>query len=296
MNVQSAINAGLFLQYVYNSWQAAVPGGLTGQAVTIAGAPIIPGSAYTVTQTLYCNDLSTDITPQPPGGGGWTVIGIVAVNNANPLDVVIAIRGTSNIWEWLQDAKFFPKPFSPVPGAGLTEDGFTDMYLSFSLKSSSNGSTFTQDLIHLIPAGATVTVTGHSLGSSLATLLALDLAAHANFQLAVFTLASPRTGDLTFEHVFNHTVLDCYRVVNRFDLVPKTPPPLLYFHVGDEVELVPGPEVDADIFCWHHLSTYLYLMAKTIGLQAQYPLQAGCKASAGGASQLLSAASGGQPG
>jgi hypothetical protein len=293
VNVQSAINYSQVLQTVYDTWLAAGPNGLIGNVIAVPASPTTPAMSYQVVQTLYANDLATDLSPQPPGGGGWKVIGIVAVNAADATDYVIAIRGTSNIWEWIQDAKFFPKPFGPVAGAGLTDDGFTDMYESFSLTQGSNGSTFMQNLIQLIPSTAKLTVVGHSLGSSLATLLAIDLAAHSSFPLTVYTLASPRTGDLTFSHVFNHTVLDCFRVVNRFDLVPKTPPPLLYFHVGDEVELVPGSEVKVDVLCWHHLSTYVYMLSKSIGTESSHPLQQGCSAGAG---TQLTAASAGQPG
>ena len=180
MNVQNAINYSQVLQTVYDSWLAAGPNGLTGNVIPVPASPTTPALSYTVLQTLYANDLATDLSPQPPSGGGWKIIGIVAVNAADPTDYVIAIRGTSNVWEWIQDAKFFPKPFGPVAGAGLTDDGFTVMYDSFSLTAGSNGRTFMQDLIALIPATAKLTIVGHSLGSSLATLLAIDLAAHAS--------------------------------------------------------------------------------------------------------------------
>ena len=36
----------------------------------------------------------------------------------------------------------------------------------------------------------------------------------------------------------NHIVPNAYRVGNRLDVVPKVPPPLMYFHVGDETELL----------------------------------------------------------
>ena len=68
-------------------------------------------------------------------------------------------------------------------------------------------------------------MTGHSLGAGLATLLALDLAAHSLVPNTCITLASPRVGDLTFQHVFNQVVPNAYRVVNRIDIVPKVPPP-----------------------------------------------------------------------
>ncbi len=280
MNVQSAINAGLFVQFVANTWQDSTGknANLDGRPVlTTANLPIIPGKNYTVFKTLYSCDLATDIHPNRPCDEGWKTMGILATNDADPTDVFIAIRGTLTIWEWIQDVKFFPKPFSNVTGSGLTEDGFTDMYQSFSLQPSANPGVFINDLIALLPARANVTITGHSLGAAIATLFALDLAAHSKFPLTVYTLASPRVGDFTFSRLFDTTVLNCFRVVNRLDIVPKTPPPLLYFHVGDESEVIPTGQVQQTIPCEHHLTTYLNLLATEIGTQADYPIQSDCK-------------------
>jgi pimeloyl-ACP methyl ester carboxylesterase len=129
-------------------------------------------------------------------------------------------------------------------------------------------------------AKACATIVGHSLGSSLATLLALDLSANTLVTNVLYTLASPRTGDLTFSHVFNHIVPNAYRIANRLDIVPKTPPPLLYWHVGDETELIPGPDLKFDLACEHILSTYLHLLGVLNNTPALYPLSAGCLKSA----------------
>ena len=206
----------------------------------------------------------------PQASRSFTTIGVVAKNTADPTDVYIAIRGTSNIWEWIQDCKFLPKPFSRVPGGGYTEDGFTDMYLSMSMSPNPHAGDFIADIFALLPAKAKITVAGHSLGAALATLLAFDMAAHAPEQdssgIALYTLASPRVGDLSFMQLFNHIVANAYRVDNRLDIVPKTPPPLLYFHVGDETELIPSKEMKFDIVCEHHLPSYLNMLASVIDL------------------------------
>jgi hypothetical protein len=276
MNVQNAINAGLVLEFVYNNWGSTAPDGLTGLPVTLS-QPCTPPATYKVYKTIYSCDLATDIDPQAPGKEGWKIMGMLAFNENDKNDVVIAIRGTENVWEYIQDFKFFPKPFSNVPGAGLTDDGFTDMYQSFSFRAGANGTpNFIEELISYIPSTATVTITGHSLGGPLATLLSLDLAAHAQLSLVLYTFASPRTGDLTFHNIFNHTVPNCYRIVNRHDIVPQLPPPLLYFHVGDENELVPGPTLKWGIHCEHHLTTYLNLLGTSIGAAAKYPLDTDC--------------------
>ena len=274
MNVQSAINAGLFVEFVYSNWSQANPrpnlNGMT--VVTDSGTDVIPGTKYTVIKTIYANDLATDISPLC---ADYITMGIVAAT-ADLSSIYIAIRGTENIWEWVQDFKFMPRTFPRVDGAGLTDDGFTDMYLSFSFAPAAS-QTFISDLAALVPANSKVTIAGHSLGSSLATLLALDMAANTKIPVALYTLASPRDGDHSFEKLFNQIVPDAYRIANRLDIVPKTPPPLLYVHVGDETDLIPGPEVKFDLACEHATTTYFNMLAKLINpSQTQYPIQAKC--------------------
>lgn len=277
MNVQAAINAGLFVEFVYNNWNTASQAtNLDGlPVVTSTGAPVIPGESYKVIKTIYANDLATDISPNK-SLQGFVTIGIVAQNVAVDADVFIAIRGTEGIWEWIQDAKFLPRTFPAVSGSGLTEDGFTDMYLSFSLTPSPS-TTFMKDVGALLESDAMVTVAGHSLGAALATLFALDMTANLKFPVTtLYTLASPRVGDLSFHNLFNHVVPNAYRIANRLDIVPKLPPPLLYFHVGDETELTPSKAMKFDLLCEHHLSSYLNMLATLIGQQNLYPIDADC--------------------
>ena len=277
MNVQAAIYAGLFVEFVYENWNTiSQTTDLNGRAVvTGAGAPVILAKNYAVVKTIYSNDLATDISPNRPALEGYKTMGIVAQNTADPNDVFIAIRGTEGVWEWMQDFKFLPRPFPNVQGSGLAEDGFTDMYLSFSLTAGPS-STFLKDLAALIPAGAKVTISGHSLGSALATLLALDMAVNTKFPVTLYTLASPRVGDLTFYNLFNHVVPDAFRVANRMDIVPKTPPPLFYFHVGDETELVPPSSLKFELGCEHSILSYFNMLGASIGVAESHPLDAKC--------------------
>ena len=278
MNYQSAINYGLFVQFVALNWNASgSTTSLNGRPVVDpAGNPVIAGSSYTVKETIYAYDLATDIALKRGIPPGWVTIGILAVNDADPNDIVFAIRGTANAWEWLQDVKFLLIPFKRVAGGGLSEDGFTDMYNSFSTVSGNSSTAFVDRVKPNLPATAKITVCGHSLGAALATLLAFDLGANTNFNVTLYTLASPRVGDLTFSHVFNHIVPNAYRVYNRLDVVPKVPPPLMYFHVGDETELVPPPTLRFDLACEHHLTSYFDMLALQCGTQAQFPIQANC--------------------
>jgi hypothetical protein len=277
VNIQSAINAGLFVQFAANLWNVgSATNDLNGKSVVdSSNNPVIPGKNYTVSRTIYSCDLATDFNPTRPLADGYRTMGILAINEADPNDIFIAIRGTLTIWEWLQDAKFLLIPFKQVAGSGLVEDGFADMYDSMSLSPACATSSFIQSVAALLPPTANVTIAGHSLGASLATLLALDLAANTKFNPVLYTLASPRTGDLTFSHVFNNVVRSAYRVANRLDVVPKVPPPLMYFHVGDETELIPGIDLKFDLACEHHLTSYFHMLSLLGGLPG-FPIQPDC--------------------
>jgi hypothetical protein len=109
-------------------------------------------------------------------------------------------------------------------------------------------------------APSAVEVTGHSLGSALATLY---VAENANAGLVttplICTFASPRVGDPTFATQFDRLGITSWRIVNEPDLVPKLPF-LGFQHVEVEHAYNSGGSVDWSLACWHSLSTYLHLL------------------------------------
>lgn len=245
------------------------------------------GIAYTVVNTIYANDLATEMNPLR----ATNIVSIGLILQATGADdVVIAIRGTEGIMEWLQDAKFLLVPCPFLAGAGNTEDGFTDMY--GSLATANNGidsprlvsALATLAFPRPVNAATSVTICGHSLGGALVTLLALDVSANSIFKNpTVYSYASPRAGDPSFVAMYNHMVPNTFRVANRVDLVPKLPLPPLYDHVLglyelNPVQLLPLPPkilVNPTIACEHILDTYLYLLSVASGGPV-LPLDAAC--------------------
>src|SRR5216684_8764227 len=81
------------------------------------GPNFVPTAGYQLVSKIYADDL-TDNLPD------FKVFGFVAQSGS---DVIVAIRGTEGVLEWLMDAHFIPIPF-PFLGAGRTEQGFTNFY------------------------------------------------------------------------------------------------------------------------------------------------------------------------
>ena len=248
-----------------------------GQTVTVGA-----GLNYDVVTSIFANDLSTDMNPHRIQA--LVSIGLVLQGTASG-DVVVAIRGTEGILEWVHDAAFGLVKCPFLVGAGNTEDGFTDMYTSMRTGIASDSPRIAQALSTLPfkrPVSS-MTICGHSLGGSLATLLALDVSANTPFKgPAVYTYASPRAGDPLFVSTYNQVVPGTARIANRIDLVPKLPLPPFYDHVGHLIELnsvqlsiPPKVLVKPELACLHILTSYLHLLSLQAGV-APPPLSPAC--------------------
>jgi Lipase (class 3) len=233
--------------------------------------------------TIYGNDLATRLNPGR--GNNRVIIGLILQAQGTG-DLVVAFRGTEGIKEWVQDAQFGTTPFTPVPGSGQTEDGFTAMYLSMRVGNQPGALGVVSALPGILGnrAATSLTVCGHSLGGSLATLFAMDVAANAPAtfnSLAVYTYASPRTGDRDFVAKYTELVSTTNRFADNVDLVPQLPTDPPYQHVVarlvlDSLTLIP-PRVrlQPNPLCWHILSSYIYLLSLYAG-GAEMPPEAEC--------------------
>ncbi|MBW0015249.1 lipase family protein [Mycobacterium sp.] len=261
LDVAKAIQFGELVDATY----ATHPSDLTnvaGRALTAGGV------GYTVITTIYANDLATDMNPGRVNDD--VSIGLICQEQTG--DVVIAIRGTEGMLEWVHDADFLQVPCPFLAGAGHTEDGFTEMYESLRTDAAPDAPTVVSALPKLALPNpvASLTICGHSLGGALATLLALDVAANTAFSTpAVYSYGIPRVGDSLFARTYDQVVKNSYRIANRLDIVPALPPPLYYEHVLNPYELNPvrllplPPKilVKSTVPCEHLLGTYLYLLS-----------------------------------
>ena len=145
---------------------------------------------------------------------GWLardeMFGFVARNQTSR-DVFVTFRGTQSPEDWLSNITF---PQVPHPGGwGQVEKGFSHLYdqcsatVNKAVADSGVGQVF---------------VTGHSLGSALATLATADLTLHGK-SASMVNFASPRTGDRTFADKFDLAVKVKWRVANTEDIVTTVP-------------------------------------------------------------------------
>ena len=222
---------------------------------------------------------------------------------ANPDNRIIAIRGTEGMVEWVDDAASIAMvPFRQVPSAGRVAYGFDKIYstmkvlpvprtaagLAAAPEAELTGS-FGDQLEQLaqrreaergversFAAGRSrrdrpTVVTGHSLGSALATLFVLENSIKGKFDISLIsTLASPRVGNMEFKQVFGGLTLTSWRVYNIRDVVPKVPPSipfiLDYEHVDVAYSFDSWVFAKKNLGCYHSIDTYLHWLDNSLPL------------------------------
>ena len=152
-----------------------------------------------------------------------------------PGDILVAIKGTSDLREWLDDVASIFEVHGAPNTPGDVADGFWKIYLSLKYQAwpapgaqPSAPVDVVSTICAMLGKGA-LYVVGHSLGAALATYLTYDLAEALDkgpdklAQLMPYFFASPKTG--TDDNVANYRQwVPFYNLANyQNDLVPKLP-------------------------------------------------------------------------
>jgi kumamolisin len=232
-----------------------------------------------------------------------TFYGFVAEYRKRPGTFVMALRGTRGGTEWFDDATaVFPVPFNDY-NCGSVGAGFLEIYKTLQLieappsgmpiaaaphKLGHLGGIVEQvaDLVErrtaagaggvaaaAAPALKSILVTGHSLGSALATLYAMENAqTHriANLSLCIF--ASPQVGDAIFATAFDRFGLPSLNVINTPDLVPTLP--IGFAQVGRKVSIDSTSIVRSGPGCAHAIATYRHLFDNSVELDTNCAIEA----------------------
>jgi triacylglycerol lipase len=239
--------------------------------------PRIAASGWTVVSYLTAHDA---LFP-PPGAADRTLgvdpikrvfFGFVAKNNADPSSFVAVVRGTEGIIEWIIDAEFLLIPHPRHPTAQV-EQGFWNIYQTMSLAEAATGATTYQNAAEgvaaLVGPTGTLVVTGHSLGSALATYFTDDLAERIGARVSACLFASPRTGDTPWANLFAATTVGQYRLFNYIlDLVTHVPS-IGYSTLPNATVIQPATAqagVRLDILCDHHVICYCAMIDSAVAV------------------------------
>jgi Lipase (class 3) len=201
-------------------------------------------SGYTVTKYIY----ATPDIDMPTCCSRW--IGYVAVatdekeiRHLGRRDIIVSFRGTVTSAEWvanfmssLSPARFDPHNDRPDV---MVETGFLSLYTSDDRSSKFTTGSCRNQLLSEISRlinqykdeEISITLAGHSMGSSLATLLGYDLAELGlnrdaygrKIPITVYSFAGPRVGNLGFKERCEALGVKVLRVVNVNDPVTKLP-------------------------------------------------------------------------
>nr|GMC72663.1 phospholipase A1-II 4-like [Ipomoea batatas] len=201
---------------------------------------------YEVTKYFYApSQLSLDALGYTLSQSNW--IGYVAVATdegkaaLGRRDIVVVWRGTILPFEWITNIIFLFVNAPLIFGQNsdpLVHMGWYYMYTS-AIQDSPLNATSARDQIREEVARLvelykdeeiSITVTGHSLGSSMATLNATDLAFNPinnnkDIPITAFLYASPKVGDENFKNaISNQQNLRVLRISDVNDPVPLVPP------------------------------------------------------------------------
>ncbi len=189
-------------------------------------------------------------------------IGYILTSKTNN---IIAFRGTQTQAEWVQNLRAVQQEYRDLitgKSYGLVHRGFMDIVRQ---KIGNSLLEVVQQLDPTIPCY----ITGHSLGSAIATLTALEIALNVpqmREQIQLYTYAAPRVGNSDFAQVHNSLIPNSYRIVNQGDFVPLIPPVKInkpdskaeYAHLGQKWAFL---SQYGDVLLNHIVDTYSQAIA-----------------------------------
>jgi len=170
-------------------------------------------------------------------------------------DSILVFRGTQRTAEWIGNIYTVQQDYiNPQTGTSLGR-----MHQGFRRIADTIINPLAVDAVKAINPNKPCYVSGHSLGSALATILALDIALavpELQPQLQVYVYASPRVGNPEFARSYAQILPNTFRITNLADPIPTMPPTKLraeFVHVGQDWAFV---NQGGDILPNHIVDTY----------------------------------------
>ncbi len=221
----------------------------------------------------------------------WRFYGLIAQRVEDPTKFVLALRGTTNLAEWWDDLSSVT--LTPLQGFGNVAYGFDRIFQTLRVVEPGDvpptdifgdAAKATKDFTHQVadtvnkhapeiqpetlpevppgpaPSTKAIEVTGHSLGSALATLY---VAKNANAGLLhvsqIYTFASPLVGDAEFATAFDKLPVTSWRIANILDAVTHVPA-IGFEHVNTVQQYNSWATINLNLTCLHSMTSYLHLV------------------------------------
>lgn len=171
--------------------------------------PLAISCAKTI-EALYANDIGSNVVDPLSDTQ-------VLVEKMSTGHFAIVFPGTASARDWLTDLQVRKVQWgatlnSPLSTTPKVHRGFAHAYAAVRA-----------GIVQIVPPGANLVITGHSLGGALATLCAEDLNDLYPID-SVITFGSPRVGNGAFARRYNDPLADLTaRIVNAHDPVPHLP-------------------------------------------------------------------------
>lgn len=191
-------------------------------------------TSLNLSQAVYCNTSKLDCLTCLPQNiietvydsyGEKTLLGY-----NNQLNTLFAsFRGTSNIQNWIDDIEIDHHCIDYSQNI-CVEAGFYKLYeelypFVFDTIDKLSQKYETNQLL----------MTGHSLGSSLASLFAYNFSKN-DYNITIVTFGSPRVGNYEFVEDFVSKNITSFRITHYYDIIPHLPQCRLnYHHIPNEI-------------------------------------------------------------
>ncbi|KAI0977503.1 lipase [Xylaria arbuscula] len=193
-----------------------------GSVVTCSGSacPDVNAAGATITATFAGSD--SDIQ------------GFVSTDATNQV-IVVSVRGTHSIRNWITDFEFIQDDCSNLVSGCLVHSGFAKAWdeISDAVLSAVNSAKSANP-------GYRIVFTGHSLGAAVSSLGAV-YARQSGLSVDIINYGSPRVGNAAWATYVSGQDGDEWRVTHLDDPVPRLPPIVFnYAHTTPEYWLSDG--------------------------------------------------------